>query len=453
MIKRRTLKYKWMMITTLIMFSTIILFCLVIIFFLKDTLRNGEIDEAEHSISDIANLLETRPIHNISTLDLSASLENFEEALIYDKHGKELMQTSNENVITFKPKLNIDNPKHVQIVRNSGIQYLVIIEPIHSNHFEGFIILVHSLEGYNNVVRSLYFVAIAFGLLATIITGGISYLFSTQLTKPLITMSNKMNQIRRDGFQKKLELNTNYEETDNLIDTFNDMMYQIEESFNQQRQFVEDASHELRTPLQIIQGHLNLIQRWGKKDPDVLEESLNISLEEMNRITKLVEELLLLTKDKVNLQALEFEDVNINEEIQSRINSLKQLHPEYQFDVNLSKKPLTLKINRHQFEQLLLIFIDNAMKYDKENKHITISTELRNKQTSIEITDHGLGIPKDDQEFIFDRFYRVDKSRARNQGGNGLGLSIAEKIVQQYGGYITVDSEINKYTTFKIIFK
>ena len=93
------------------------------------------------------------------------------------------------------------------------------------------------------------------------------------------------------------------------------------------------------------------------------------------------------------------------------------------------------------------------MKYDKDNKQIEIATQLRNKQISIEITDHGLGIPKEDQEFIFDRFYRVDKSRARSQGGNGLGLSIAEKIVQQYGGYITVDSEVNEYTTFKIIFK
>ena len=159
-------------------------------------------------------------------------------------------------------------------------------------------------------------------------------------------------------------------------------------------------SHELRTPLQIIQGHLNLIQRWGKKDPAVLEESLNISLEEMNRITKLVEELLLLTKDKVNIQA--FEEVNINEEIRS-----KQLHPDYQFKTHLSKKPLTLQINRHQFEQLLLIFIDNAMKYDKDNKQIEIATQLRNKQISIEITDHGLGIPKEDQEFIFDRFIEL----------------------------------------------
>ena len=144
-------------------------------------------------------------------------------------------------------------------------------------------------------MRSLYIVALAFGLIATIITAGISYIFSSQITKPIVTMSNKMNQIRRDGFQNKLELTTNYEETDNLIVTFNDMMYQIEESFNQQRQFVEDASHELRTPLQIIQGHLNLIQRWGKR-PEVLEESLDISIEEVNRITKLVEELLMLTK-------------------------------------------------------------------------------------------------------------------------------------------------------------
>jgi two-component system sensor histidine kinase ArlS len=92
-------------------------------------------------------------------------------------------------------------------------------------------------------------------------------------------------------------------------------MAQLEESFNQQRQFVEDASHELRTPLQIIQGHLNLIQRWGKKDPAILEESLDISLEEMSRITKLVEELLLLTKENNSVNDREIESVDINKEI------------------------------------------------------------------------------------------------------------------------------------------
>ena len=452
MIKRQKLKYKWMLITTLITFTTILLFCLIIIFFLKDTLRSSEIDEAERSSNDIANLFHSKSLSDISALDLNASLENFQEILIYDDKGRKLIQTSNDNTLAYDNKIDFKHPERIHIHRSHGINYLVITEPIRSKEFSGYSVLVHSLQNYDNLVKSLYIVALAFGLIATIITAGVSYIFSSQITKPIVTMSNKMNQIRRDGFQNKLELTTNYEETDNLIDTFNEMMYQIEESFNQQRQFVEDASHELRTPLQIIQGHLNLIQRWGKKDPAVLEESLNISIEEVNRITKLVEELLLLTKDRVNHNVLECENVDVNSEIQSRVKSLQHLHPDYTFETHLATKPIQLKINRHQFEQLLLIFIDNAMKYDTEHKYIKIVTQLKNKMIMIDITDHGMGIPKADLEFIFDRFYRVDKSRARSQGGNGLGLSIAEKIVQLNGGMIQVESELQKYTTFKISF-
>ncbi|MBC3133793.1 HAMP domain-containing sensor histidine kinase [Staphylococcus warneri] len=452
MMKQRKLKYKWMLITTFITFITIVLFCLVIIFFLKDALHDSELDEAERSSDDIINLFHAKPLDEISALDLNASLENFQEVTIFNTKGKKLLQTTNENLPSVPSNIGLSHPERVKIIKYKGVDYLAITERIHTKNFNGYSVLIHSLENYEHLVQSLYIVAIAFGLIATIITAIVSYIVSSQITKPIVTMSNKMNQIRRDGFQNKLELTTNYEETDNLIATFNEMMFHIEETFNQQRQFVEDASHELRTPLQIIQGHLNLIQRWGKKDPAVLEESLNISLEEMNRITKLVEELLLLTKDNVKSGQLEKELVDINSEILSRVKSLKQLHPDYTFDVELDEKPLKLKMNRHQFEQLILIFIDNAMKYDTENKLIQIMTQLKNKQISIEITDHGLGIPKQDLEFIFDRFYRVDKSRARSQGGNGLGLSIADKIVQLNGGFIHVESEVDQYTTFKIIF-
>lgn len=452
MMKQRKLKYKWMLITTFITFITIVLFCLVIIFFLKDALHDSELDEAERSSDDIINLFHAKPLDEISALDLNAFLENFQEVTIFNTKGKKLLQTTNENLPSVPSNIGLSHPERVKIIKYKGVDYLAITERIHTKNFNGYSVLIHSLENYEHLVQSLYIVAIAFGLIATIITAIVSYIVSSQITKPIVTMSNKMNQIRRDGFQNKLELTTNYEETDNLIATFNEMMFHIEETFNQQRQFVEDASHELRTPLQIIQGHLNLIQRWGKKDPAVLEESLNISLEEMNRITKLVEELLLLTKDNVKSGQLEKELVDINSEILSRVKSLKQLHPDYTFDIELDEKPLKLKMNRHQFEQLILIFIDNAMKYDTENKLIQIKTQLKNKQISIEITDHGLGIPKQDLEFIFDRFYRVDKSRARSQGGNGLGLSIADKIVQLNGGFIHVESEVDQYTTFKIIF-
>ncbi|MBM2658633.1 HAMP domain-containing histidine kinase [Staphylococcus pseudoxylosus] len=450
--KQRKLKTKWMMITTTITFLTIFVFSLIIIFFLSSSLRHNELSEANRSADDIVQLFESKNINHITPLDLNASLGNFQKVILFNDEEKKLIETSNDKSITFSPEVVPKDRNNIVIKKHQNTDYLIITDHIDSPKFKGYSVIVHSLEDYNALVNSLYFIALIFGVIATFITAIISYFFSSQITKPLILMSNKMQQIRRDGFQEKVELSTNYEETDNLIATFNEMMFQLEESFNQQRQFVEDASHELRTPLQIIQGHLNLINRWGKKDAAILEESLDISLEEMSRITKLVEELLLLTKENNNSRDGNIENVEINAEITSRIKSLKQLHEDYTFEFDAFPKPLNIKIDRYQLEQVLIIFIDNAMKYDQVNKHIHIQTKLRNKQTSIEITDHGVGIPKEDIEFIFDRFYRVDKSRSRKLGGNGLGLSIAKKIIELNHGKIQVDSVVGQYTTFKITF-
>ncbi|MCE7786613.1 HAMP domain-containing sensor histidine kinase [Staphylococcus xylosus] len=450
--KQRKLKTKWMMITTTITFLTIFVFSLIIIFFLSSSLRHNELSEANRSSEDIVQLFESKNIDHITPLDLNASLGNFQKVILFNNNEKKLIETSNDKSITYSPEVVPKDRNNIVIKKHHNTDYLIITDYIDSPKFKGYSVVIHSLEDYNALVNSLYFIALIFGVIATFITAIISYFFSSQITKPLILMSNKMQQIRRDGFQEKVELSTNYEETDNLIATFNEMMFQLEESFNQQRQFVEDASHELRTPLQIIQGHLNLINRWGKKDAAVLEESLDISLEEMSRITKLVEELLLLTKENNNSRDGNIENVEINAEITSRIKSLKQLHEDYTFEFDAFPKPLNIKIDRYQLEQVLIIFIDNAMKYDQVNKHIHIQTKLRNKQTSIEITDHGVGIPKEDIEFIFDRFYRVDKSRSRKLGGNGLGLSIAKKIIELNHGKIQVDSVVGQYTTFKITF-
>ncbi|PTE34678.1 two-component sensor histidine kinase, partial [Staphylococcus gallinarum] len=375
--KQRKLRTKWMIITTTITFLTIFFFSIIIIFFLSSSLRHNELDEAERSSEDIQKLFDTKKLSEITPLDLNAALGNFQKVMLFNEDGKKIIETSNSHSIDISPRLQKTDINHVIVKNEHNNDYLVITRHIDMPNFKGYSVVVHSLEDYNALVSSLYFLALIFGVIATFITAIISYFFSSQITKPLILMSNKMQQIRRDGFQEKVELTTNYEETDNLIVTFNAMMYQLEESFNQQRQFVEDASHELRTPLQIIQGHLNLIQRWGKKDAAILEESLDISLEEMNRITKLVEELLLLTKDNTNTKFKELENVEINHEISSRIKSLEQLHQDYTFEFEPYAKPINIKIDRYQLEQVLIIFIDNAMKYDQINKYIHIQTNLK----------------------------------------------------------------------------
>ncbi|MCU5745528.1 HAMP domain-containing histidine kinase [Staphylococcus sp. SQ8-PEA] len=448
--KQRRLRTKWMVITTTITFTTIFIFSIIIIFYLSSALRQNELEQAQRSSNDLDELFNKTPYEKISTVDLNASLGNFQKAVLYDEKGHHLIEASNDNSIVYSPTLQRQYLNKVVKKRYHHNDYLMITKHIHNDQFKGYSVVIHSLNNYNTLVSSLYFFAVTFGFLATIITALISFFFSSQIAKPLVTLSNKMKQIRRDGFQEKIELPTNYVETDNLIDTFNAMMTRLEDSFNQQRQFVEDASHELRTPLQIIQGHLNLIQRWGKENPEVLEESLNISLEEMTRITKLVEELLLLTRDNTHKSTTDLEYVDINKEIKQRIKSLARLHEDYTFEFKPYPKPLLKEINRHHLEQILIIFIDNAIKYDQKNKHISFETNLRNKQIFIDITDHGVGIPQEDLEFIFDRFYRVDKSRSRKLGGNGLGLSIAKKLIEFNGGSIVVESEVGKYTTFHI---
>ncbi len=271
-----------------------------------------------------------------------------------------------------------------------------------------------------------------------------------QMVRPIYRFTRQLQYVENNGFSERLDLKTNLEEIDYMVLSFNNMMDTLEESFNQQKQFVEDASHELRTPLQIVQGHLNLINRWGKNDKAVLEESLQISIDEMGRITKLIEELLELTKNE-NEKTNIIEPINLNEEIISRVNAMKQLHQTYTFTLDLDQA-IFYPISQYQFEQILVIFLDNAVKYDYINKSIHIKSKLMSNKIKIEISDKGVGIPKEDVNKVFDRFYRVDKSRSRELGGNGLGLSIAKKIIESNDGNVYLESKINEGTTIHIEF-
>lgn len=450
--KQSTLKTKWTLVTTIITFLIIFVFCLLIIYAISSLLKQHELEKAERSVDDIYNLLETKPIQRITTIEFNSVTNSYQKVILHDNYHRKIFENSNTSDIRFSPEFHAINTRNITIIKNKEGSFIVVSTPVDTSYFKGYVTVVHSLKVYDDLLRFITYLALIFGLIALFVTAIISYIFSAQITKPINIITEKMTQIRRDGFQEKLSVPTNYEETDALIDTFNSMMIKLEDSFNQQRQFVEDASHELRTPLQIIQGHLSLIKRWGKKDPEILEESLSISIEEMNRISKLVEELLMLTKNDMRHAENQVEKVDINEEIKTRIRAITKIHDSYTFTFNTNQDFIFLNINAFHFEQILLIFFDNAIKYDTQRKKIDITTKYINNQVIIEITDHGMGIPQEDINYIFDRFYRVDKSRSRHQGGNGLGLSIAEKIVKLYQGHISVKSEVGKFTTFTISF-
>lgn len=249
------------------------------------------------------------------------------------------------------------------------------------------------------------------------------------------------------------EINTRDELAD-ISEIFNEMLDRMRRYIEQQEQFVEDVSHELRTPVAIMEGHLNLLNRWGKDDPEILDESLKASLQEISRMKSLVQEMLDLSRaEQVDTQYAN-ERTDAKQVVYQVFNNFQLVYPEFHItlDDDLPTE-VELKIYRNHFEQLLIILLDNAIKYSTDRKEVHISISRTMNEFEIAVQDFGEGITEEDLEKIFDRFYRVDKARARNKGGNGLGLSIAKQLVENYKGRIDAESVLHQGTIFRILFQ
>ena len=447
-----SLRSQWLRLSILIITITYLIFSSLLIYATSIYLKDQEYRSISRSLDDVSTLYSEQAFNSISEKDIYSNLYDNQLMALYTLSGEEVYRWPVRSSLDFQVDFEqSDNP----IIRPKSLEgndYLVGTQLIQTDYWHGYVAVVHPLHEYNTIIRMMIFIAMIIGFLSITFTSIISYFFSFQMVKPIGRFTNQLKKIENQGFAERLQLKTNIVETDFMIESFNNMMDALEESYNQQKQFVEDASHELRTPLQIIQGHLQLINRWGRNNPEVLDESLGISIQELKRINKLVEELLLLTKNEAS-DYIQTEYININDEIKSQLESLKKVHPDYQFDSHLHPSNLTYPINNYHFEQMLIIFLDNAIKFDTKNKHISVTTELNDRgDIHIQISDSGIGIPKNEIDKVFNRFYRVDKSRSRNQGGNGLGLSIAKKVAELYKGTVWITSEEGKSTTVHISF-
>lgn len=241
------------------------------------------------------------------------------------------------------------------------------------------------------------------------------------------------------------------DELSEMSHLFNEMLDQTQRYIDAQSQFVGDVSHELRTPVAIIQGHMEMLDRWGKDDPKILNESIKASLAETHRMNNLVQEMLDLSRaEQANLN---YHDAttNVREVVKQVFDNFKMIHPDFVFifDDDL-RNDIKVKIYRDHLEQILVILCDNAVKYSTDRKEIHLSLSRNFDSAEIGVQDFGEGISPDQLDRVFDRFYRVDKARSRKRGGNGLGLSIAKRLVESYHGTITVESQVGSGSVFRI---
>lgn len=313
--------------------------------------------------------------------------------------------------------------------------YLLIISKIYAMD-EGVMTPVAS------IIIILLFILVIVALITSIICG---ITISDRYLKTVKKFTNNIKYIKKDRLKHRLQIEDN-DELGQLGKEFNDVLDQLENSLNQQNQFVSDASHELKTPLSIIKGNLDMLLRWGKDDPEILSSALEISCKEVDRLIILCNELLHLTRE-IKVQRDKKND--IIPIIYNTIEDFKKLNPDVIFTITINSTR-KIWISEEHLKQLLIILIDNAIKYAKPNdKRI----EIQYIDHLLKIKDYGIGISADKINYIFNRFYKADESRMQNDNSFGLGLAIAKKLCNYYGYQISVISKINEYTEFTINLK
>lgn len=330
--------------------------------------------------------------------------------------------------------------------------YIVLIAPLEIDNYQYTVQIIRESDMLNEFIESslptLIFTLILGLVLSAIGAMYVSKKFINKLRRLIATM----NEIKENGINKRAEISELKDEVDEVNIVFNSMMDELEEAFDEQSRFVADASHEFKTPLTALHGHLSMIKRWGKNDKDRLEKSLDICLNEVERLKKIVNDMLLLSKaEKEEVDLNKLDEIYPKMVVYEVIEQYRVLNPNVKYIVNIEEN-IKMKIAPNDLKQLLIIFIDNSIKYnDKENIEIEISLLKENSKIRLEVKDNGIGIPKDEIKNVMKRLYKVDKSRVNNNSF-GIGLSIANKVVNNYKANINIQSEINKYTKIMISF-
>ncbi|MCF6410063.1 HAMP domain-containing sensor histidine kinase [Pseudalkalibacillus salsuginis] len=401
--------------------------------YIQDSNFKGNVSESEHYLDVLNEKYQLIRIVKENNSPLFTISDEVPQGWVSPKN------VTKEELVEFSPK---------------GDRLLIFRRPIEVNGFKGTVEIVRNLENFDSLINQIFMLVIVTGLGGILLSLFGGRLISFQLLKPINSMIRTMKRIKENGLKERVQINKQRDEMTELGIMFNELMDNLEKSFQQQQQFVEDASHELKTPLSIILGHLSLINRWGKDNPKVLERSIHLSLNETNRLIHLVSELLTLSRveeSSTNMNSLE--EVKIKEILVDIVENFQTTNNDFEIfstiDIDMD---FTIKILKSHLEQIMIILLDNAIKYSTNEKVIQINVRHTEKQLTIEVKDYGVGIPKEELPFVLNRFYRVDKARSRKYGGNGLGLSIAKRLLDIYQGTIEIDSVYGKWTKVLVSF-
>lgn len=377
------------------------------------------------------------------------------QVILTDPKGT-IYMSSNE-VMADMRKIIKSTPKYVphegQILVDDwkNAAFIASISPVVvDNKVNGYVYMFQNTQKVKDLISGLnqhFLLAGALSLLFMLI---IIIFLTRYVTHPLIQMSEATKRISKGDFSVSLP-KLGKDEIGDLSESIKVLASDLEMIKNERDEFLASISHELRTPLTYIKGYADIARRQETNGEDK-DKYLGIIHEETLKLAKLVQELFHLAKMDENTFSIEKENVHLHPYFQTIIEkvtpALKENHMELVLECS---DDLYLFIDPIRFEQVILNLVDNARKYSEPNSKIQVEVRHFSGKVHIKVQDEGKGIPEEDLPRIFERFYRVDKSRTRALGGTGLGLAIVKQLVVAHGGTIEVTSSRNGGTTFEII--
>ena len=471
--QHKSVAKKWWWVISATIFALLGILTTILIHGQIMTLRENEKNQTIVYAQVVSDLL-SRKSENLTAADIVSILneaEQYEQGQngIYKKNSSfypmneelniRVFDTSRELIFQtqqWQDPLQVSSTLETKFVPlSTGEESIQVTMPILSRTNRlliGHLQIINRMAKLTELKKQLQKLYIQLLIMEAVVAIGLAYFISRLISKPIEQIHDIIASINEDNIDsKRLIIPKKNDEFAVVSQQFNELLDKISFYISQQKHFVEDVSHELRTPVAIVEGHLKLLNRWGKDDPEVLEESLEASLAEIKRMKTLVQEMLDLSRAPQVREQYKDATTEVVDTLTQIVANFKVLYPDFTFVLDIdSKADLLSPIYRNHFEQVIIILLDNAVKYSTNRKEIIVSLSTVADQVEIGIQDFGMGLSEEDKKKVFSRFYRVDKARSRERGGNGLGLSIAKELIEGYNGSISLTSHLDQGTVFKV---
>jgi len=333
---------------------------------------------------------------------------------------------------------------------NEGQEVRLYAMPFNVDSRTRVAIVVGRLTREIQEILSIFKVVVIFASLAVVILAGIGGLFLANRTlRQVDHITDIAREIGEGDLSRRIDIQSE-DEMGKLASTLNWMISRLETAFRKQRQFAADASHELRTPLAIIQAESSLSLDKKRTQADY-RKSLELVSQEVSYMAEIIGKLLLLARSESPDEPSNFQEVNVRDLLTELSSDVESLAQEKGLAFSFGQLDnLTVKGDRLKLRQLFLNLLDNAIRYTPSGGAVSGSLVRKNSSAFVTVCDTGVGIPSEHLPHIFDRFYRVDTARSREDGGSGLGLAIASSIAKLHGGEIQVESQVGKGSAFYV---